>query len=51
MRRQYEDHEHDSTYLSRDQLAEAGKAYKLISSTVDDINGTVPHKDSSTVSV
>jgi integrase len=30
MRRQYEDHLHDSTYLTRDQLAEAGKAYKLI---------------------
>jgi hypothetical protein len=31
MRRQYDDHEHDSTYLSRDRLSEAAKAYALIS--------------------
>lgn len=30
VRRQFEDHQFDSTYLSRDQLAEASKAYKLI---------------------
>jgi hypothetical protein len=29
-RRQYDDHQFDSTYLHRDQLAEAAKAYKLI---------------------
>lgn len=30
MRRQYEDHEHDATYLSRDRLKEAAHAYDLI---------------------
>jgi hypothetical protein len=30
MRRRWEDHEHDSTYLTRDKLAEASRAYRLI---------------------
>jgi len=30
MRRQYEDHEHNSTYLSRDRLGDAAKAYDVL---------------------
>jgi integrase len=30
MRRQWDDHTHDSTYLSRDQLSEAARAYAVI---------------------
>ena len=30
MRRRYDNHVHDSTYLSRDKLSDAAKAYDLI---------------------
>jgi hypothetical protein len=42
MRRQYDDHDYDSTYLHRDRLAEAAKAYKLI----EDLTAILPDSDS-----
>src|SRR5262249_42993569 len=39
MRRQWDDHEHDSTYLTRDQLTEAARAYKLIEQNHCNCNG------------
>jgi integrase len=40
MRRRYDDHEHDSTYLSRDRLGEAAKAYDLIAGVSKDTGKT-----------
>jgi hypothetical protein len=38
MRRQYDDHEYDSTYLNRDRLREAAKAYDLIAEVSKETN-------------